>query len=346
MALKIISDQKKIDRRQWEAFVLEHPDGSVFQMPEMFDVYEHARHQRPAGWFAFEGTQLVGLMVAVNFWNAIFPLSYFTRRQLVFGGPLVAENDIGVLLALIEAMVKDTGRKAVFSEIRNLRLGLSLKPVYEEAGFYYESHLKVGIDMNRKSGDLWASLSPDRRVNIQKMGTVQYTIRNLHGTKDIYDVWEILRCHIGRRGRPVPDLSLFQSLDQSPLFNKHLRIKGMEIGHELKAVVIVMTLRNKAIVWLDGHCLATNEFWMYDGFLWGVIQELQSEGIRYLDLGTGGKPGKDYFARQYKKSYGGMVKETGRYIYVHNWLLWGLGKVFYRWYKKFRMFVFRNSCKS
>ncbi|PWE00347.1 hypothetical protein [Marinilabilia rubra] len=346
MALKIISDPKRVDREKWEAFVLDHPDGSVFQLPGMFDVHEHAKYQRPAGWFAFEGDNLVGLMVSVNFWNAIFPMSLFTRRQVVFGGPLVAENDMGVLLALLEALVKETGRKAVFSEIRNLKLGLSLKPLYEEAGFYYESHLSVGIDMSRKSNDLWASLSPSRRDNIQKMGTTNHTIRNLHGSEDVYKIWDILRCYIGRKGRPIPDLSLFQSLDQSPLLNTHLRIKGMEINHELKAVILIMIIKNRSVIWFDGHCLSDKEFWKYDGFLWGVIQELQSEGIRYLDLGTGGRPGKDYFARQYKKSYGGMVKETGRYIYVHNWLLWGLGKVFYRWYKRIRRFIFRNYCYS
>ncbi|WP_462318634.1 GNAT family N-acetyltransferase [Marinilabilia sp.] len=346
MALKIISNPGLVDRKKWEAFVIEHPDGSVFQLPEMFDVHEQARYQRPSGWFAFEGDRLVGLMVSVTFWNAIFPLSLFTRRQVVFGGPLVADNDMGILLALLESLVKDTGRKAVFSEIRNLRLGLSLKPIFEEAGFYYDSHLSVGIDMSRKSGDLWASLAPSRRENIQKMSAARHTIRDMHGVEDTHKVWEILRCYIGRKGRPVPDLSLFQAVDRSPLLHSHLRIKGMEMDGELKAVILVLIVKNRSIVWFDGHCLSDDEFWMYDGFLWGVIQELQSEGIRYLDLGTGGKPGKDYFARQYKKSYGGMIKETGRYIYVHNWLLWGLGKVFYRWYKKTRRFIFRNYCQS
>lgn len=346
MALKIISEPKQVDRKKWETFVLEHPDGSVFQLPGMFDVHEQARHQRPSGWFAFEGSQLVGLMVGVNLWNAIFPMSYFTRRQVIFGGPLVAGNDMGILLALLEALVKDTRRKAVFCEIRNLRLSLSLKPVFEEAGFYYESHLSVGIDMSRKSGDLWASLSPSRRENIEKMASVRYTIRDLHGADDTRRLWEILRCHIGRKGRPVPDLSLFQEVDRSPLLNTYFKIKGMEVDNKLKAVILVMTVKNRSIVWFDGHCLPDDEYWMYDGFLWGVIQELQSEGIRYLDLGTGGKPGMDYYARQYKKSYGGMIKETGRYIYVHNWVLWGLGKIFYRWYKRIRIFLVRKNWYS
>jgi serine/alanine adding enzyme len=343
MALRIVTDSGMIDRRKWEEFVTSHPEGSILQMPWMYDVHGETRHQRAKGLFALDGERLVGLMVVINFWNAVFPISYFTRRQVVYGGPLVIDNDKGVLLALLETLVKETGWKAVFSEIRNSRLGLPLKPIYEEAGFYYESYLSVIVDMSRKPEELWASLSLERKKNICKMGEVNYTIRDLSGVSDMLQVWRILRCSIGERGRPIPHRSLFYAVNQSEVFKSHLKIKGMEIDRKIRGVILILTLGDKATIWFEGHCLPVGKEWLYDGFLWGVIQELQTEGIRFLDLGKGGRPGRDFYIRQYKKSYGGMIKETGRYIYIHNWLLWGLGKVFYRWYKKTKMLIYSNS---
>ncbi|WP_291858190.1 hypothetical protein [Marinilabilia sp.] len=345
MALRVITDTEKVDRKVWADFVSNHPDGSIFQMPWMYDLHQLIKFQRPVVFFAFDDQQMVGVMVAVNFKNSVFPLSWFTRRQIVFGGPLVAGHDKGILLALLEHMVKDFGHKAVFSEIRNLRLGLSLKPAFEEAGFYYESYLSVVVDMNRKSGEMWESLSPERRNNIGRLDNVLYNIRDLRGLQDMANVWRIIRCAVGKKGRPVPHRTLFRFIDELEMLQPFVRIKGFDVGGELKAVVVVMKFRQEAYFWIEGHCLNTTSEWMYDGFLWNVIQELEQEGIRFLDLGNGGRPGKDFLTRQYKKSYGGTIRETGRYIYVHNWVLWNLGRVFYRWYKHLRIFYYRNYCK-
>jgi hypothetical protein len=345
MALKVVTDTDKIDRKVWAGFVNNHPDGSVFQMPWMYDLHKLTIGQKPVGFFAFDGIRMVGVMVAVNFRNSVFPLSWFTRRQIVFGGPLVEGNDRGILLAMLEAMVNAYGHKVVFSEIRNLRLGLSLKPVFEDAGFYYESYLSVGVDMNRKSGEMWESLSPERRHNIDRMGSVLHTIRDMRGPKDMERVWRIIRCSVGKKGRPAPHRSMFRVMEELEMLQPYVKIKGFEVRDQLMAGVIVVKFRSKAYFWIEGQCLGVASEWMYDGFLWGVFQELESEGIRYIDLGTGGRPGKDFFTRQYKKSYGGMIKETGRYIFVHNWFLWNLGRIFYRWYKRVRIFYYKNYCR-
>ena len=345
MALKIITDTDKIDRKGWVDFVNNHPDGSVFQMPWMYDLHKLTCCQKPLGFFAFEGSRLVGVMIVVVSRHIVFPFSLFVRRQVVFGGPLVAESNRDILLALLEKMVSDSGHKVVFSEIRNLRLGLSMKPVFEDAGFYYESYLSVGVDMNRKSGEMWESLSPERRHNIDRLGSVLYTIRDMRGPMEMEAVWRIIRCWGGMKGHPVPHRSMFKTMDELEMLQPYVKIKGFELGDQLKAVVIVLKYKRKAYVWLEGKCFDAASEWMYDGFLWGVFQELESEGIRYLDLGNGGRPGKDFFTRQYKKSYGGMIKETGRYIFVHNLLLWNLRGLFYRWSNRIRVFYYKNYCR-
>lgn len=342
MALKIINDIKQIDYREWENFVNSHPDGNVFQMPWMYDVYLHTNRHKPVAIFAYEDNKLVGIVVAIKIWNSVFPFSLATYRQIIVGGPLVQNNNPEILLALIDELINQTERYIIFTEIQNLRFGLSLKPFYEEAGFYYDSFLTVFLDLNRSSERLWDSLSPVRKNNIVKLSETDYTIKNLSETDEIIDVWNNFRWSIAKQGRIAPEKSFFTSIHTSSTLKPHLRIKGLIIENKLKATILVLTLKKQAHIWLESKNLDQNDEWMYDGFLWGVIQELHSEGFMLVDMGPSGRPGQDFFTRQYKKSYGGMIKETGRYIFIHNWLLWNMGMRIYRWYKKARKFLFRR----
>ncbi len=342
MALKITTNTDQPDRRLWEEFVNAHPDGNVFQMPWMFDLYGYTHRQHPSAFFAYEEGQLVGILLAVHLRNSMFPLSYVTNRQLVVGGPLVKDNDMGVLLALLEALIKSDKWSKIYTEIRNLRLGLSMKPVFEEAGFYYESYLSIVVDLNKTGDELWASLSPERQENILRLKKTEYTITDIEGEQQIKTAWQVIRRSIGQKGRPVPHRSLFMTGFDLKELKPHLKIKGLMVENKLQGAIVLLILGSNAYVYYEGNVLSSMDSWMYDGFMWGVMQELQSQGVLLLNMGTGGRPGHDFYARQYKKSYGGMIKETGRYIYIHNWGMWNLGRFLYRWYKRIRVFLFNN----
>ena len=42
MDYKIIKDYSKINIDKWSEFIYKHPDGNIFQTPEMFKIYIHA----------------------------------------------------------------------------------------------------------------------------------------------------------------------------------------------------------------------------------------------------------------------------------------------------------------
>lgn len=345
MALEIITDVNYVDRSQWEEFVCNHPDGNIFQMPCMFDLYQLTKRRKPSPFFVFDGEELVGLLIAVQLKNVFPPLTFFTRRQIIFGGPLIKNNDSAILLALLDALFRKTARSVVFTEVRNYRLGLSLKPVYEEAGFYYKSYLSVSVDMNRKAGELWASLSPIRKESIEKLRLVNHVIKELTDGEEYQMAWKMLRKSFLAKGRFMPPYSLMKVLQSSKILTPHIRASVLYVNNSIKAAVWFLILGDRAQLWLDAHVLDEKEQWMFDGFLWKCMLKLKNDGIRHLELGSGGKPGQDIALRQYKKSYGGMIHESGRFFYVHNWFLWNLGRLLYYWYKNLRIFVFTNIIK-
>ncbi|MFW5754426.1 MAG: hypothetical protein ACOCV9_06450, partial [Marinilabiliaceae bacterium] len=267
MALKIITYDGSSDRREWEAFVTDHPDGSIFQMPRMYDVWKQTRNHQVVVLFAYYEGRLAGVVMAVIGWNGIFPFSQMSSRQIVTGGPLVIDNDKGIMLALLEALIDKGEEKVVFTSIHNLRMGLSLKPLFEETGFYYEPYLSVMLDIGRDRTEIWKSLSPERQGNIKRLIHADHSVKNLLEPGEIAGAWQIIRCSVGQKGRPLPHHSLFRAVRSSKEMARNFLFKGLIVDNKLKAVVLVLLYKNRAWLWYEGNCLKASRQWMYDGFL-------------------------------------------------------------------------------
>ena len=64
MTITIVSDIKQIDRQSWSDFIKNHPKGSVFQTPEMYDCYSQTPNIQTLILAAYVGTQIRGLLIA------------------------------------------------------------------------------------------------------------------------------------------------------------------------------------------------------------------------------------------------------------------------------------------
>ncbi len=47
MPLKIVTDYSEVDKQKWGEFVYNHPNGNVFQTPEMYEVYQNTKNYEP-----------------------------------------------------------------------------------------------------------------------------------------------------------------------------------------------------------------------------------------------------------------------------------------------------------
>lgn len=45
--MKIITDINELEYSDWRSFVFEHPEGNIFQTPEMYDLYDRTENHRP-----------------------------------------------------------------------------------------------------------------------------------------------------------------------------------------------------------------------------------------------------------------------------------------------------------
>jgi len=59
MNIKIISDISGIDIEKWYDFLLNHPNGNVFQSPFMFKMYENSSNHQPIIFLATTGDEII-----------------------------------------------------------------------------------------------------------------------------------------------------------------------------------------------------------------------------------------------------------------------------------------------
>lgn len=66
MNIRIEHDLSNIDKREWSDFILQHPDGNIFQTPEIVELYIDLGKFEPIALFALdEKNKIIGLLVAV-----------------------------------------------------------------------------------------------------------------------------------------------------------------------------------------------------------------------------------------------------------------------------------------
>ncbi len=89
MQTNLISDYRKIDFNQWDEFVKNHPDGTIFQSSNMYTLFKNTRNFDPVTIVAMEGGKITGLMLAVIIKEFSGAIGYFSSRTVVYGGPLI-----------------------------------------------------------------------------------------------------------------------------------------------------------------------------------------------------------------------------------------------------------------
>ncbi|HEY5498802.1 MAG TPA: hypothetical protein VIK20_00315, partial [Bacteroidales bacterium] len=97
MSIRITKDVSTIDRKQWEEFVHDHPQGNVFQTPQMYLVYSVTKKYTPIVVACYKEDSLVGILLAVVQKEYKGLLGSLSARSIIWGGPLIKNSDICVL---------------------------------------------------------------------------------------------------------------------------------------------------------------------------------------------------------------------------------------------------------
>lgn len=312
----------------WFSFVYNHPNGNIFQTPEMYEVYKNTKNYEPIFLAVIdEKEEILGTLLAVIQKEYSGFLGSFTARSIIYGGPLIKDNNPDVLDLILKEYDKITKSKAIYSQFRNMWEWREFKNIFIKNGFNYEEHLDIIVNLIKSEDELWRNVDTKRRNEIRN-ATKSNIIFSIKTEIDyLKQCYEILKKVYKRAKLPLPAYSFFENILK--LSNENFGLKLYCAEYDNKIIGCMLGLIYKGTIY-DFYAGAYQEFYSkhpndlipWSVFLWG-----KNNGFEKFDFGGAGKPDKPYGVRDYKLKFGGELVNWGRFENVHKPLLMKVGKI-------------------
>ena len=309
-----------LDREIWSSFVQQHPNGSIFHTPEMFDVFQSTRGYVPLLLAALDSIgDVLALLVSVKVQTLPWIFGRVSSRALLYAQPICRNGEQGY--AALEAIMKEHDRRmrrsVLFTEVRPLSGDGSERVALTERGYDREEYLNYLSDVR---------LSPEELV--QRM--------NKHGRRDL---------RAGhRQGLSAEDATCIEGIDalypilqetfanaRVPLANKQLFVNALRIlsprkmmkvflvQHEGSPIAgtVVLCHRDSVFFWYAGK-RRNNPLHAMEVIAFAMLEWAHSHNYRTFDYGGAGRPDKKYGVRDFKGKLGGELVNFGRYRKIYS----------------------------
>jgi serine/alanine adding enzyme len=331
MKYKIVT---KLAKNRWSSFVENHTNGNIFQTPKMYEVYQKTKNYEPIFLAILDNDDtILGVMLAVIQKEYSGIIGSLTARSIIFGGPLIKDENIEVLDVILKEYSTIVKRKAIYSQFRNFWDWQEPKNIFFKNGFEYEEHLNILVDLNKSEDELWKDVHSKRRNEIRratKEGTMFLVKNDLESLRECY---EILKSVYKKAKLPIPSFEFFKNIFD--IFNENTGLKLFCAENKSKIIGCLVALTYKDIIYdfyagayLEHYKKYPNDLIPWEIFLWG-----KENNYKYFDFGGAGKPEIPYGVRDYKKKFGGKVVNYGRFEKIHKPILLKIAKFGFMFWK-------------
>lgn len=315
---------ERVGRSEWQNLLEYSPTASYFQSPECYDFFCSLSFLDTFGWGVFENGQLKAVVTGYIIANGGKIKQFFSRRAIIHGGVLLADDvSDNALARLLNELKKSLSEKAIYIEIRNNNDFNKYKSVFEKNGFGYNEHLNFHIqtpDVNTAFSQLNSTKRRDVRLSI-KNGAKLIDKPNIAQIRHFYKILSNL--YATKIKLPLFPFEFFEKLYRTS-FGKFFLIsyRGKIIGGSVCVELSSSVLYEMFLCGLDKKF---NNIYTSTLSTWFAIKYASCSDIRYLDMMGAGKPSDDYGVRDFKEKFGGKLVEHGRFLFISNSFLYRLG---------------------
>jgi serine/alanine adding enzyme len=311
---------RSLDESSWRRFVDANPRSNVFHIPEMFQVFSRAEGHHPELWAAIDGDRVLSLFLPVRLTIGSRALAFLTTRAVCYGSVLYDESPAGIagLGAVLRSYVQATGRKPLFTELRNLSDLTDVRDILEGCGFVHEDHLNYLVPLDAPLDEIFSRIGRRTRKQIRNgLRRGQVVIREATDGRDVATCYQLLRRTYAAARVPLAHPSLFEA--------------AFELLSPLGMVTFPMA-------WIDGTCVAASvelvhgdtvygwygavdrrytSYTPNELLAWYVLRWAAEQGYRTYDFGGAGRPDEEYGVRRFKAKFGGTLVNFGRDVRRH-----------------------------
>ena len=260
---------------------------------------------------------------------------FFTRRAIINGGPLLAEDiSTETLRLLLRRLREEVSKEAIYIEMRNFNDYSRWKDRFEACGFAYQPHLNFHLDCSEEAV-IQRNMHESRRRQVRKGLASGAVIEEAKTEQEVRDFYRILEQLYRRKVKtPLFGLEFFLAFFRQE-WGKYLLVKyeGKVIGGMMCPILEGRTIYEWYVCGLDEpyreqhpSVLAT----------YAAMQYAAEHGLPRFDFMGAGKPEEDYGVRAFKAQMGGKLVEYGRFLLIAKPLLYRIGVLGVAWLRRKR----------
>lgn len=302
---------------QWSEFMLQCESSSVFQTPYFYHLMNSVPGHKAGVILAKKEGSLVGVLGYYTVRYLKF-LPFFSRN-IVFGGPVVKDNDLETVSFLLSKYRKRCFLKHFLSEFRNLSQESPFPKVFEKHRAETIPHLDIHISTVMSADEIFNQMEPTRKKQINRSYKRGVTVRKIDSSDaDSIHAGYLLVANLYKEIHlppPPPELIL----NAYALSDDGYFVQMFAAFYETEMIGCRFVLCYKDIVY-DWYAASNpNHYDKYpnDVLPWEVLKWSAENGYKYFDFGGAGHTDKPYGVRDYKLKFGGTLTKPGRYLLYH-----------------------------
>lgn len=304
--------------------IVSNPFASPFQTPAFYDFLNSVPGYSAVALAVENGDALCALVVAALQQERGIK-AYFSRRGIIYGGPLFDPEEPQGLEILLKGLDAMLSRQVIYLETRNFFDYAAAKQIFSNHKWLYAPYLNLQIDTADQAG-LLKNISSSRMRQIKKAGKSGVLWRQAESIAEVeqfYRILETLYCH--RVKKPLPSWDFFR------LFFEMMIGKYLLIFFEDKVIGGIMCpVLDKRAIYEFYICGMDDQYKeQYPSVMatWAAIEYAVQNKIAMFDFMGAGKPEEAYGVREFKARFGGELVEHGRFLKVTQPVLYSIGKV-------------------
>lgn len=322
---RLCFDSAMLSSSDWKFFVEQNPDSNIFHTYEFYKSFADYPNYKPTPIFILDDRDVIcGIIMLIVYSEKNNVIGKLTTRAISLDFPLVPEAiDFGEVVSIIKSKFS---KKLVHWNVVPFKESTLKKRRLLDAGFVYEPHLNFVFNLTIGESLLFSQIGKTRRKQIRRAEKRGVRIRTHDSVTDFSEHYTILSQTYKDAGLPLFDIDYFKSLinglKQQQILIAEATVEGKLIGFRL-------VLLHKKYMY-DFYAGANKEYYSFypnDILVWETLKYGAKNGFSVFNFGGAGHPDKEYGVREFKKSFGGELINSGVFRTPINGLIYNAVKL-------------------
>lgn len=331
----IILRDSEIPVNSWDKLTQSSNFSSPFQSRQFFDIVNGVSTYN-ANVIAVEDGGNLQTLALIAFQKEPGITGFFSRRGIIYGGPLLSLENQEANTLLIRGISKYFSKKAIYFETRNAFDYNSYQDIFRLNGWDYSSNLNVKLNIhNKEINDILSGMKYNRKREIRISLDAGTNYRFCETKDELLEIYKILKKLYQENVKlPLPPFEFFSGIMDSSIG----KIFIVEHNSNIIGGSVCLFLPGKDIytMYYCGDRNYSKKIFPTHLSILAAIEFGITRKVQSLDFMGAGKIDKEYGVRQYKLEFGGELVEHGRLLKISQPVLFHIGNIGLKFYKKFR----------